>query len=96
MRQDILFEVLTRDGKEIRLTQKQWSHISQRHPEMQGLIEEMRQALMYPTHMLNFSNETIKYYLFLKNKRAYIMVAVKVLSDNQGFIMTSYLTSKIQ
>ncbi len=96
MRPDVLFEVLTRDGRQIRLTQKQWLHISQRHPEMSGLIEEMQQALIYPTHVLHFSNETIKYYLFLKNKRSYVMVAIKVLSDNEGFIMTSYLTSKIQ
>jgi len=95
MRLDILFEVFTRDGKRIYLTKKQWSHLSQRHPEMQGLIEEIQHALIQPTHILNFGNETIKYYLSLKTKRCYLMVAVKLVNNDEGFIMTSYLTKKI-
>lgn len=91
-RTDILFEIMI-DGKKIRLTKKQWEHISSKHPELANKMYLLEQALLYPNRKLQFSNETIKYYYYLKELSCYLMVAVKIL-NGEGFIMTAYYTQK--
>lgn len=92
-RTDIFFEVNTADGRKIRLTKKQWSHISSKHTELTNKLHLLEQALLYSSYKTQFSSETIKYYLYLKELKCYLMVAVKILNGD-GFIMTAYYTRK--
>ena len=42
-----------------------------------------------------YYDEVVKFYKFLKAKKKYIMVAVKIL-NNEGFVITAYQTLKVQ
>jgi len=92
---DILFSVTAKDGREIRLTHTQWKHIAFRHPEMGSKPHEIKEALRNPTTMRKHSEHITKFYKSLKEEKKYIMVAVKIL-DHEGFVVTAYLTRKIQ
>ena len=89
-----VFEVKTKDGKLIRLNEKQWSHIKQRHPEMVNRIGDIEDAIVNPTARIQHSDETTKFYKFIKDGKKYIMVAVKIL-NGEGFVITAYKTKRI-
>jgi hypothetical protein len=91
-RTDIIFERVV-DGRKIRLTKKQWFHISSRHPGLTNKIYLIDQTLLNPTRKLQFSNETIKYYRYFKEMKYYLMVAVRTL-NGEGFVITAYFTRK--
>lgn len=90
----IIFEVKTTDGKLIRLTEKQWFHIKQRHPEMSNRANDIEDAIANPTVRVQHSDQTTKFYKFIKDEKKYIMVAVKLLNGD-GFVITTYKTRKL-
>lgn len=92
---DNVFVVKTKDKIKIRLTKTQWKHIAYRHPEMSDKLQEMRDTVLNPTARRRHSDEIVKFYKFLKAKKKYIMVAVKIL-NNEGFVVTAYQTLRIQ
>lgn len=92
---DRIFIATSRDGKEIRLTEKQWKHISIRHPEMARNINEIKQAIEGPEFISWQSENVQKFYIYLKSEEKYIMVAVRILNGD-GFVITAYKTKKIQ
>ncbi len=91
----VIFVVKSRNGKEIRLTNAQWKHVSYRHPEMVNLLKDIEETIKNPTSIRKHSEAIMKFYKFIKNKKKYLMVAVKVL-NGEGFVVTSYFTTKIQ
>ena len=62
----MLFEVVDKNGKKIRLTQTGWSHIQIEHPEVS--IQEIKSALEYPTKITTsiYDNKVKWYYRFNK------------------------------
>ena len=62
---------------------------------MANILKDMEDAIRNPTAVRRHSESIIKFYKFIKNKKEYIMVAVRVL-NGEGFIVTSYFTAKIQ
>lgn len=91
---EIVFSVFSKNGKYIRLTEKQWKHISSRHPEMSSKLNEINTALQNPTFIRKHSNSVDKFYRFLKKENKYIMVAVKILNGD-GFVITAYKVKSI-
>ena len=89
-----IFEVKAKDGRLVRLTEKQWLHINFRHPEMQSLVAEIEKALIDPTAITQLSAEIAKFYKFIKDENKYIVVVVRVLNGD-GFVVTSYKTKRI-
>lgn len=90
-----VMEVKTKDGKTIYLRDVQWKHIKHRHPEMANRLNDIEETIRNPTKIIRHSDRTIKFYRFIKNRREYIMTAVKTL-NGEGFVITAYLTKKIQ
>ena len=84
----------TKDGKLIRLTEKQWVHVKQRHPEIVNKLGDIQNAILNPTARIQHSDETTKFYKFIKNENRYIMVAVRILNGD-GFVITAYKTRRI-
>ncbi len=92
-----MFSILlikSQDGKLISLNYKQWKHIAYRHPEMSRRLYNIEETIRNPDY-IKTSEEKIKYYKYLKEEKKYVMVAVKVI-EYEGFVLTSYLTSKIE
>ena len=47
---EVVFEVISKLSKRIALTTQGYEHISQRHPEVKGEIEKMKEALVYSSN----------------------------------------------
>ena len=91
----LIFTVKSKENKLIRLTVKQWKHIVYRHPEMTNKLIQIEKTIIYPDYIKACEENIIKYYKYIKEEAKYIVVAVKML-NGEGFIVTSYLTRKIQ
>lgn len=94
---DYIFEVVDKTGRKIRLTKKQWSHITIKHPDMSGKEEEIKKVLGNPDIILphKFDDMARNYYLYNKNEKAYLLVSVKYL-NGEGFIITSFYSQYIK
>lgn len=72
----------------------------QKHPEMQGLIDEIITVLQKPLKITEYSiDEHLRYYYcYFKNRNSpakYLRVIVKYL-NGEGFVITSYFVETIQ
>ncbi len=86
-----IFEITDKTGRKIRLTQERWNHITREHPEMVSL-EEVRNTLISPLKIKSskYSPEDVNYYYrFDKERKKYLMTAVKYLNGD-GFVITVY------
>ena len=93
----IIFEVVDKSGRRIRLTKEQLRHISEEHPGVTDL-EEIKDALLNPIKITasKYDTEQVRYYYhYNKEKQRYLFVAVKYLNGD-GFIITSYYMKRIQ
>jgi len=91
---DSVFEVIDKSGRKIRLTKKQWSHITSPtslHAYMTNYLEEVKETLRNPDRMIeSFNDESkVNYYKYYKNKKQNLKVIAKYL-NGEGFVITSY------
>jgi len=97
--QEILFEVISKLGKQIRLTRPQWIHILEHHKEMENQTEKLRETLKYPDFIAyNESEDTYRYYkLFPETpvSSKHVLVITKHLNGD-GFIITAFFLRKIR
>lgn len=49
---DVIFEVIDKTGRKIRLTKKQWKHILKRHPDVINYQEEIKETLKIPLKIM--------------------------------------------
>ena len=93
----MIFEITDKSKRNIRLTKERWKHINADHPEVAPLLEEVKTTLQIPTKITSFEyDETIHhYYRHRKENADYLQIVVKYLNGD-GFIITAYLTKKIQ
>ena len=97
---EVIFEVIAKFSKKIALTLRGYEHISERHPEVSGMIETMKETLVNPQVIRKsmYDDKVLLFYrLFDKTPvgRKYLMVGVK-LYNNEGTVITSYFTDKIK
>ncbi len=95
---DIIFEVIDKSNRKIRLTKRQWKHI-QKHPHMHESIERIKYTIKNPiTIRYSEYDETInhfyKEYKDMDVFERYLFVSVKYLNGD-GFIITSFYTNRI-
>jgi hypothetical protein len=95
-----IFEITDKTGRKIRLTKEQWEHItspSSLHPYMTNYLEEIRQTLEKPDTIIpnKYDDTKANYYKFLKERKQYLLVAVKYL-NGKGFVNTSFMTKNIK
>ena len=97
---EFVFEVVDKTGRKIRLTKRQWRETTIKHPSMAAYLEEIRETLIRPDAISNYSrDESIKYYYkyfkHIKSRNKYLLVIVKYLNC-EGFIIKSYFERRIK
>ncbi len=94
---NVIFEVVDKSGRKIRLTLTQWEHMMRRHSYMEKYLEEIKETLITPDKLIRFYNKVYyyKYYKHLKAPNRFVLVVVKYLNGD-GFVITSYLEEKIK
>lgn len=95
----IIFEVIDKSGRKIRLTKERWSHIK-KHPHMdENKLEEIKKILidgLIVRHSEDDENVVFYYKEFkeMPFEERYLFISVKYL-NNEGFVITSFFTNKI-
>ena len=95
---EVIFEVIDKTNRKIRLTSKQWKHI-QKHSHMNESLERIRDTIKNPTTVrYNECDKMVNYfyrvYKDMDILERYLLVSVKYL-NGEGFIITSFYTNKI-
>jgi len=96
---NIIFEVIDKSGRKIRLTKEQWSKIRKKHPEVEN-EELIKETLEKPTKITyhSYDETAYKYYKHYKNRpypENFLMVLVKYLNGD-AFVVTTYFMDKIE
>lgn len=97
---NVIFEVIDKGGRGIRLTDKQWKHVSRKHPLMTKYSEEIKETLIRPDSIVesNYDEDVRFYYKYYKNLKSpynYLMTIVKYL-NGIGFIISAYFEKYIK
>jgi len=97
---DVVFKVKDKTGRKIRLTKKQWSHITRKHPQVAEYQEEIINALKEPLKITSYSlDKNVRYYYnYLKHKistEKYLCIIVKYL-NGEGFIISAFFKKYIK
>lgn len=77
----------------IRLTDERWQHISNNHPEMNDYKMSILQTISEPDAIYYCKYNELIAMKSADNK--YIIVIYKEIIPNNGFIITSFLTNKL-
>jgi len=95
---DKIFEIVDKTGRKIKLTNKQWKHIRQDHPEIES-EEIIKEALEKPTKITQpYEGEKHYYYRYYKNRKGrdkYFMAIVNYLNGD-GFVITAFYVQQIK
>ena len=91
---NIIFEIVDKTGRKIRLTKEQWKHItspSSPHAYMTNYLEEVKETLIKPDKIIEsvYDKYKINFYKYYKNIGKYLKVIVKYLNGD-GYVITSY------
>lgn len=90
-----LFQVKCKLNKQIRTTKNYWRRITQvKHPQLKNKTAKAKQVLQNPD-LIRQSKADKKVYLYYRKQNKHYLCVVAKHSDGAGFIITSYLTSKI-
>lgn len=94
---DYVFEIIDKTRRKIRLTRRQWEHITKKHPDLSAKEEEIKKVLEKPDLILShkFDEKMRNYYLYNKDEKTYLMVAIKYL-NGEGFVVSSFYTKHIR
>jgi hypothetical protein len=81
----------------IRLTEERWMHITMGHPEMAEFYYEILETIEMPDIIYEGNNNANIAIKKLKGvKKIFIVVVYKELNNTDGFIITAYLTKRLQ
>ncbi len=88
-----IFEIIDKSGRRIRLTKRQWEHITTSHAEMSNYLEEIKRNLQNPLEITYHEIGNLrKYFTFLKHRKhseKFLRVIVKYL-NGEGFVITAH------
>lgn len=81
----------------IRLTDERWQHITIGHPEVAGFYYEILDCIELPDAVyLGKYDELIATKNLNKISNKFVVVVYKELSVQDGFVITAYLSNKVQ
>ncbi len=93
----IIFKIKDKTGRSISLSEDKWKHIITKHPEIENKLEKVKQVLIKPDLIIphKFDNTKRNYYIYYKDKKRYLLVAVKYL-NSEGYVNTSFMARHIK
>lgn len=92
----IIGETLSAFGKPVRLTFRQWAHITESHDYMGGNIDKVLETLGNPDYVVKHGTGeliTVKHYAKTNITEKYCIVVYREFRD-AGFVITAFFTSK--
>lgn len=79
----------------IRLTEERWFHITEEHSEMAGYYFEILETIQEPDGIYKGKSDEL---IAVKeiDPEKYLIVVYKELNQNDGFVITSFLSKKLR
>ena len=84
--------VTSKTGVLIRLTDERWAHITEQHCELAGLRLEVLETVSNPTRIIAGKSGELLAVRELQSDK--FLVVVYRESENEGFIITAFLTRR--
>jgi hypothetical protein len=86
-----IFKTKDKTKRIIYLTKEGWKHILQEHPYLFQYLEKIKETINKPLQVKQSTyDESVQYfYKWLKERKKYLLVAVKYLNGT-GFVITSF------
>lgn len=97
MNQNIIQVINSKNKVPIRLTYKQWMHITENHNYMAGNLDLVIETIADPDYIVTGKNNeliAIKHYNKTVITEKDAVVVYKEINNNDGFVVTAWLTSK--
>ncbi|MEK6927214.1 MAG: hypothetical protein AABX11_02175 [Nanoarchaeota archaeon] len=96
----IIFEVIDKTGRKLRMTDYNWYHIVKKHPEVASQKDRIIETLEKPDKITSSlkDEETKYYYKYYKNLPSsykFVRVIAKYL-NGEGYIISSHFVRVIQ
>jgi len=95
---EYVFEITDKSGRKIKLTKRQWAHITTKHPYMSNFLNEIKETIENSNkivpHEIGNLFDYYGYYKHRKDKLNFLKIIVKYL-NGAGFILSSYFVKKI-
>lgn len=87
--------VKSKNGVPIRLTAERWLHIIENHDDLAGYYDDVLNAIEEPDYIIKGYRGA---FIALKEtkKGKFLAVLYREVSKRDGFVITSYYTSKIK
>jgi hypothetical protein len=83
------------NNHKIRMPNERWLHIMDEHPEMAELYQDILETITLPDFLYLGNQGELLAVRFFENKHKYIIVVYKETEFDDGFVITSFITSKI-
>lgn len=94
---DLLFEIQTPLGFRVRVTRQRWEMIvSVKHPVMAGREQSVRAALVSPEEVRQSRTDSAVFLFYRTEQTNRWVCVVAKQGDDQGFLITAYLTDAIK
>ncbi|MBU1252026.1 MAG: hypothetical protein KJ905_03520 [Nanoarchaeota archaeon] len=95
---DFVFVVKDKSDRNLRLTRRQWTHITTKHPMLTSYLEKLKETLNDPDkimpHEFGRLFDYYKYYKHQSGGAKFLKVVVKYLNGD-GFILSAYFVKHI-
>ena len=92
---NIIFEIVDKTGRKIRLTSKNWQHIIRKHPYIASCQDQIKETLSNPDNILDpqdIDEQKRYYYKYYKHRNSpnkFMLVVVKYL-NGFGFVISAH------
>lgn len=95
---NLVFEIIDKTDRKLRMTKWNWEHIIRRHPEISSEKEKIIETLEKPDKIIySLKDENArfyyKYYKHRQSKNRFMMILVKYLNGN-GFIISAHFVPR--
>ena len=94
---EILFEVMTPLGFQVRVTKAYWELIvTIKHPVMAGREEDVKKALAQPDEIRQSKSDEMVFLFYKEEREKRWICAVSKQTGSEGFLITTYPTDAIK
>ena len=75
---------------------ERWNHIVENHNDMAGYFYDVLETVSNPTWILEGDGDELWAVRLITNKKAFLVLYAESKEQNDGFIITAFITTKIK
>ena len=79
----------------IRLTDERWNHIVENHDDMAGYYYDVLESVSNPTWVMEGDRKDLWAVKLISKTKAILVIYKESKENNDGFIITAFITTKI-